>query len=979
MTKRFPILIAAFLLLLGLSATPIGDVYSQNNMLSLVAPAACPSGGCAAGQRLNFRADYAVNPVFSGVNTQVCIYTLLDGDSGAATAPWADHDPLNLQIGATGGLSGAAYTAGETSSLCSGHLPDSSYEFLSGAYAQVNSGAADRLDFAFRIHRQANLNGRVVAQVFQTDASGTWIIPGQSFFLDLNVAAASGTAYTANAPAVCGSNSPCYVSSLDDLAQGYGTGLKDAVDASPGNATILLLGQVMVKGQTVVLQKPQTLLGVSDAILTYLGSTCTNPMLSIQAGVTLRDLNISDGACTVLSRDLLEINSSNTVTLQSLDLISGKNAVHVLDNNGDVWLQFSRVHGNSGYALRRDASMGGSGRLHLDANNLFSNQSGVQVDCASLGSADHNFWGGALASAASTGCSVQDGRRLGAAILPRSGAPGVEAQLINITQTKQSFFSNMIAFQRPAAQPVDFPLFVVNHGSGSTDNIPFYASGAGDITPCGSFWDIFLPENSAVPAGVDVYIKYNHNSGCAEAVETASFWCDSGIASRYPLWWFDPLDRVTAGWDRTGQNPDGLGAGGATGQTTLCLMDSDEIMVSIDTTGRPGVVPDLQHLPLVVGLPGYIELDSFTAYPAGSEVRLQWMTSSEHKVRGFYLLRSTNPTGAFSRASGLIEARGNETIGGIYTYTDTNLPMGTHYYYRIEVISSDYQTCGYYGAVDAEIFTATPTPTRTATNPLPMHTVTPSLTLTQTQTLTLTMTPTMTVTQSLTPTISPTVTLTHTRTLTGAVTRTATRTRTRTAAPPLAATPTRTRTPTQSLTPTRTPPPTRTNFPTRTFTAGPTEPNSAGTPPVPTGTDTITVTAEANLTPGYPAPLTPESGTPAATSTVVKVTGTPQMENATLTPQASVTAGVIEETPTITATATLTAAPQKSGPSVPWAVILLGAGAVSGLLSLGGLALLSRSLPGLQATSETQEAAETTEETAASEAEENDDPTEEPQ
>ena len=70
------------------------------------------------------------------------------------------------------------------------------------------------------------------------------------------------------------------------------------------------------------------------------------------------------------------------------------------------------------------------------------------------------------------------------------------------------------------------------------------------------------------------------------------------------------------------------------------------------------------------------------------------------------------------------------------------------------------------------------------------------------------------------------------RTLTGAVTRTATRTRTRTAAPPLAATRTRTRTPTQSLTPTRTPPPTRTNFPTRTFTAGPTDPNSAGTPPV---------------------------------------------------------------------------------------------------------------------------------------------------
>jgi hypothetical protein len=52
------------------------------------------------------------------------------------------------------------------------------------------------------------------------------------------------------------------------LANGIGTGLKDAIDAAIAPATITLLGNVNIKQNTVLLDQPITLTGSSSSRLT---------------------------------------------------------------------------------------------------------------------------------------------------------------------------------------------------------------------------------------------------------------------------------------------------------------------------------------------------------------------------------------------------------------------------------------------------------------------------------------------------------------------------------------------------------------------------------------------------------------------------------------------------------------------------------------------------------------------------------------
>ena len=63
-------------------------VNFRSEALILTEPSACPSSGCAAGQRLNFRVEYAVNPATTLVpNTQVCIFAPEKGQS-TGSDPW---------------------------------------------------------------------------------------------------------------------------------------------------------------------------------------------------------------------------------------------------------------------------------------------------------------------------------------------------------------------------------------------------------------------------------------------------------------------------------------------------------------------------------------------------------------------------------------------------------------------------------------------------------------------------------------------------------------------------------------------------------------------------------------------------------------------------------------------------------------------------------------------------------------------------
>ena len=151
----------------------------------------------------------------------------------------------------------------------------------------------------------------------------------------------------------------------------------------------------------------------SDATLTYTGSACSNAMLLVTAGATIRFININDGICVSPSRDLILINSPADVTVRHGDLTNGKDAISILDNSGNVFVRFNHIAGNSGYGILR-TSGSGSGTVKAVANNIYNNRIGSQAECNNKGEVNHNFWGpGVSPTAAISRCTYTAGKRLG--------------------------------------------------------------------------------------------------------------------------------------------------------------------------------------------------------------------------------------------------------------------------------------------------------------------------------------------------------------------------------------------------------------------------------------------------------------------------------------------------------------------------------------------------------------------------------------
>lgn len=889
----------------------------QSTSLTLQAPAACPPAGCAAGQTLNVRASFDLTAYLPppGANVQVCIYTPIN---------WSATD---LRIGLTGGVTGNPYQMGFTN--CS--APPTGYNLLGGVQTTLAAGAfGDWLDFSFRIGNTATAGGSVLTRVLERTAGG-WQQTSQAF-LGISVTATADVVYVANDAAACGASSPCYINSGEDLPGGLGTGLKDAIDSHPlpgQPATILITGNYLIKNNAVLVDKPHIIQGVNDARITYLGTFCSQPMLRITAGATLRDLTINDGTCSSTSRSLVQVESPQTVSLISNDLTGGQDAVRILDNNGDVILQFNHITGNSGYAIWREAGAG-SGKVQAVANNFYANRSGFQVECSNKGRVDHNFWGfGVDPLTAISQCTFTVGKRLGAPALPRSNAPGVTAEKVTVTSTKTYTSDGKVAFQH-APSDSDFDLFIVNHGSGSPDNVPFTGGMPGSLTACSNYYDIFLASDVTLPPSLlDLFFRYDSSTGCTATIESTAY-CGSNDPALIPLWWYDPAANITDGWDTTAQNPAGSGAAGATGQTTVCNPVLKEIQVSIDSSGRPNSTDDLNFTPFVVGLlplPSSVIFSQFTAIAGNTQAAVQWTTVSEVNTSGFYLLRSQSESGGFSRVSPFIPRRGSGIGGAFYEVVDSGLTNGTTYYYRLEIISTT-QESSFSGVIRVVPQQATPTSTVTST-PTPSSSPTPTATATSTptptDTATSSATPTATGTQfTSTPTVSPTATLTLTPTITLTGTITPTRTITFTLIP------TRTRTRTPVIYPTvdyRSPtlPPTRTRFPTRTFTPFGGTPGT-GTPtlegyPAPQGTGSITPNLTTSPQPTFP----PGSGYPIGEGTPTLPTGEgyppPPEPNETRS-----TSGVETPSPQSTAwTATASATgsptlPPPEGPKPPLAI-----------------------------------------------------------
>jgi hypothetical protein len=82
-----------------------------------------------------------------------------------------------------------------------------------------------------------------------------------------------------------------------------------------------------------------------------------------------------------------------------------------------------------------------------------------------------------------------------------------------------------------------------------------------------------------------------------------------------------------------------------------------------------------------------VSLASFTAQGEGSSVSVEWQTAREFDNVGFHLYRSSSPAGPFERINDkLISATQTQAKGGSYSFVDTDVKVGTLYYYKLEDI-----------------------------------------------------------------------------------------------------------------------------------------------------------------------------------------------------------------------------------------------------------------------------------------------------
>ena len=692
-------------------------------------------------------------------------------------------------------LTGGIYQSSTTN--C-GTAPNG-YQISGGAVTNLNSQFfGDTLDFVFRIGRNASLNGSVYTRLYEYNGS-VWVQGGQAFVF-LPVQARSNQVYVATNSDFCGTNSPCYINSGDDLPGGIGTGLKDAIDAIDENGTITVIGTYPIKSQTILVNKTINIQGGEGGSVSYNGLNCDLPMISIQSGGSIKNLSITDGTCLLTNRNLIQVNSALPIEISSNSLTSGKDAITILQADEKVLIQSNQISQNSGYAINRNLNSG-IGTLSIIANNIFGNRTGTQVTCANLGNVNHNYWGyGISPVTACANCSYMAGKLLGSPILNSITGRGLQAQRVTVTNEKVYYFENQIAVSHNMADP-DFDIYIINHGNNAS-SVPFMSStGENNIVPCSNYFDIFIADTNPLSSNLNLALKYSLNNACISNIESSTY-CGQTNPVFFPIWWYDPLQQITSGWDTTGQSPAGPAAGGASGQTTECNLTQKEINVQIDNSGRPGLNADLGFTPFVIGIigqPAGTILSSFYTIAENMRVNIHWTTTVELNTSGFYVQRRIQGTSDFARVSPYLPHTGTDTSGSAYTYVDTTVTNFTIYEYRVEIIGNDFLS------VYSNIITATPIPA--------------------TQTPTVTSTPTITTSPTITisPTGSTTVTTTITTTPTITATRTQTATRTRTPTPTRTSfqAPTRTNTRVRTSTNTRTPFVTRTSLPsgiTRTLT-----------------------------------------------------------------------------------------------------------------------------------------------------------------
>jgi len=696
---RFTLLFCS--VLAGLLIISVSDSQAAADILSMDSPIECPTDGCAAGQRINFLLDFQVNTKYtSGPNTQICVYTTADGESGGDGA-WAEFN----RISDVGLKTNEEYEIDDPKNVCSANSDEKT---LTNVCAQLpDSATSDQLELVLTIFKKAQSDGHVRVEIFQADEKGAFDSPVDDTE-DISVAARATTTYVSQTPDGCDDNSPCYVNSGDDEPDGIGTGLRDAINAMY-RGEIIILNDYFIKDHAVLVDKNLTIRGDPGARITYNGDQYGEPMLIFQAGGLIKDLTMDDGHWEYPSRILIQANTAEDLTIEHNTLTSASRAVDIKNNTGSVIVVFNHIIDNDGEAIY---STNTSGKLTIYANNIINNGNAEQIHCSNNDSANHNYWGEETdAEESAPDCDVSNGMQLGAPILISTGGAGVEALTTTVTDTiSYDIFDNDIGFKHTNGN--DFEIVIVNHGEGDESNIPFLEE-AGGIDPCSNFYDVFLTEN-ANATNLVLSLKYDLTTSCRIKMESSDYCGQDDDMSKYPLWWYDPAYNVTDGWDRTGQNPEGNGAGSATHQKTVCDMDNNTINVTIDNSGRPGLTKDLSFTPFVTGLPlSTITVSKFTGEYINLKTYLNWTTTREKNIKEFRIHRSKNRTSDYSLIASGIEAIGNVQSDSTiyYTYEDSKILSNETYYYKLEIINDLGDSLKTYGPV--EILTSNPTKTAT--------------------------------------------------------------------------------------------------------------------------------------------------------------------------------------------------------------------------------------------------------------------------
>ena len=531
--------------------------------------------------------------------------------------------------------------------------------------------------------------------------------------------------YVANTEALCSGYNPCFFNDTADLpgSNALTKALNYARDEALSDATINVLSPYEINSHAVIVDYPVSIIGKNDGWISTSTSVCDKPMLTISAQVTIRDIDLTDGACTDQSRNLVEVNSPSPVLIEHSTFENGQTAVSYQAGVGSLTLQFNHFNNNQRAIYSTNTEP--NAKLLVAANNITANGTTAQVVCNRKSFVDHNFWGtDVLPSQSASGCGADDAKRLGAPIVEET--TGVAARLMSLTDTFPS--TDFYGFKASSSSPSN--LYVVNHGS----VVPFVNS-AGTPHQCSNFFDIFLPP-SETPGDITLSFAYRNANDCAPIIQSAAY-CGSGDQTKFPLLWYDPKNQVTDKWDKTGDKPQTSFGSIFSGQETICRTTNKTIEVTVDNDGRPDLDIDLVFTPFVIGYE-QAGILSFTAIPTTNAINLNWTTVTEVNTEGFFISRSNTADGTYEKISGNIDATGSPTSGSIYSYSDTSAAVGQTYYYKLVIVNIDgsiQQTVGPKNASIPPQQTPTNTPTATITR-------TPTRTGTSTRTITPTRTPT---------------------------------------------------------------------------------------------------------------------------------------------------------------------------------------------------------------------------------------------